>query len=86
MDKFYILDEMEASNVSYDHTYTVFRTLEEAKEKMSQFIKQKMEEYEYTEDDIAECEEINSESYDYFEGLDDEWAVRIETADKGWED
>ena len=26
------------------------------------------------------------ESYDYFEGLDDEWAVRIETADKGWED
>ena len=86
MDKLYVLDEMEASRVSYDHTYTVFKTLEEAKAQMSQFIKQKMEEYEYTEDDIAECEEQNSDLYDYFEGLGGEWAARIETADKGWED
>lgn len=80
MNNCYIIDMMEASNACYDHDYAVYSTLEEAKERMSEFVKQKMEEYEYSDEEIAQCYEVN-DLYDYFEGLDGEWVARISMAE-----
>ena len=77
--KCYIVTYAEANNISYDLSYEVFETEDDAVKGMEEFMNSKFEEYEYGEDEIEEIRE--NSTWDYCEDGEGEWYVRIDTAE-----
>ena len=77
--KCYVITYAEADNISYDLSYEVCETEEDAVNGMEQFINDKFEEYEYSEDEIKEIRE--NSTWNYCEDGEGEWYVRIDTAE-----
>lgn len=74
--KCYIITYAEANNISYDLSYEVFETENDAVKRMEEFMNNKFKEYEYSEDEIEEIKE--NSTWDYCEDDEGEWYVRID--------
>lgn len=77
--KCYIVTYAEANNVSYDLSYEVFETEDDAVKGMEEFMNNKFQEYEYGKREIEKIK--NNSTWDYCEDDEGEWYVRIDIAD-----